>query len=248
MAASTPRSRERPVSAHVSIVPQASPRLRAVPSEITPAAASRMKRAMDVVISGALLTLTAPIWLAIAATLKASSPGPVLFRQERIGLNGQPFTMLKFRSMREGVSAEAHRLFVQGMIRPPRADVVAADGEAVYKLSSDSRTTSVGRFLRRTSLDELPQLINVVRGEMSLVGPRPPLPYEVDDYESWQHARLSVRPGMTGVWQVSDRYRLPYYEMCRLDVEYVSTWSLARDLEILLRTPAAMISRDGARR
>jgi lipopolysaccharide/colanic/teichoic acid biosynthesis glycosyltransferase len=208
-----------------------------------------MKRAMDVVISVALLTLTAPIWLAIAAAVKASSPGPVLFRQERIGLNGQPFTMLKFRSMRDGVSAEAHRSFVQGMIRPPMADAVAAaDGEAVYKLSSDARTTAVGRFLRRTSLDELPQLINVVRGEMSLVGPRPPLRYEVEDYESWQHVRLSVRPGMTGVWQVSDRYRLPYYEMCRLDVEYVSTWSLARDLEILLRTPAAMISRDGARR
>jgi lipopolysaccharide/colanic/teichoic acid biosynthesis glycosyltransferase len=247
MAATRPRSRERRVDAHVSIMPHA-PWLRALPEELTPAAASRMKRTMDLVISVALLTLTAPIWLAIAVAIKASSPGPVLFRQERIGLNGQPFTMLKFRSMRDGVSAEAHRSFVQGMIRPPSADAHAvADGKAVYKLSSDARTTPVGRFLRRTSLDELPQLINVVRGEMSLVGPRPPLRYEVDNYEPWQHARLSVRPGMTGVWQVSDRYHLPYYEMCRLDVEYVRSWSLARDLQILLRTPAAMISRDGAR-
>jgi lipopolysaccharide/colanic/teichoic acid biosynthesis glycosyltransferase len=222
------------------------PWLRSLPDELAPAAASRRKRAMDVVISGALIVVTAPIWLAIAAAIKASSAGPVLFRQERIGLNGEPFTMLKFRSMRDGVSAEVHRSFVQGMIRPPVADA-DADAKTVFKLSSDTRTTAVGRFLRRTSLDELPQLINVVRGEMSLVGPRPPLRYEVDDYEPWQHVRLAVRPGMTGVWQVSDRYRLPYYEMCRLDVEYVRTWSLARDLEILVRTPAAMISRDGAR-
>jgi lipopolysaccharide/colanic/teichoic acid biosynthesis glycosyltransferase len=235
------------VDARVSILPQ-TPWLRPVPDHTSPAAASRAKRAIDLVIAGALLALTSPIWLAIAVAIKVSSPGPILFRQERIGLNGQPFTMLKFRSMRDGVSADAHRSFVERMIRPPAADGEAAtDGETVYKLSRDARTTAVGRFLRRTSLDELPQLVNVLLGEMSLVGPRPPLRYEVEHYEPWQHERLSVRPGMTGAWQVSDRYHMPYYEMCRIDVDYVRTWRLGRDLEILLRTPAAMISRDGAR-
>jgi lipopolysaccharide/colanic/teichoic acid biosynthesis glycosyltransferase len=215
---------------------------------LSPAAASRTKRLIDILGAGALLALTAPVWIVVAALIKVSSPGPVLFRQERIGLNGRPFTMLKFRSMRNGVSVDPHHSFVRAMIRPP-ADGGASNGQGtVYKLASDARTTAVGRFLRRTSLDEVPQLINVLRGDMSLVGPRPPLRYEVEDYEPWQHERLTVRPGMTGAWQVADRYRMPYYEMCRIDIDYIRSWSVGRDASILLRTPGAMLNRDGSAR
>jgi lipopolysaccharide/colanic/teichoic acid biosynthesis glycosyltransferase len=248
MATSPTTSREAPVPvARASTITfsQWAPASRA---ELSPAAASRTKRLIDIIGAVALIAITSPVWLVVAGLIKASSRGPVLFRQERIGLNGRPFTMLKFRSMRNGVSSDPHRSFVRSMVRPP-ADGAATNGNGeVYKLASDSRTTGVGRWLRRTSLDELPQLINVVRGEMSLVGPRPPLRYEVDDYEPWQYERLTARPGMTGAWQVADRYRLPYYEMCRIDVEYINSWSIGRDLSILARTPGAMISRDGAAR
>jgi lipopolysaccharide/colanic/teichoic acid biosynthesis glycosyltransferase len=220
----------------------------ATTSERSPAAGSRIKRLIDVTGAGLLLMVTAPVWLVVAGLIKASSRGPVLFRQERIGLDGRPFTMLKFRSMRYGVSVDPHRSFVRTMVRPPAEGGATNGSGTVYKLASDSRTTSVGRWLRRTSLDEVPQLINVLRGEMSLVGPRPPLPYEVEDYEPWQFERLTVRPGMTGAWQVADRYRLPYYEMCRMDVDYIRSWSIGRDLSILAHTPAAMISRDGTAR
>jgi lipopolysaccharide/colanic/teichoic acid biosynthesis glycosyltransferase len=247
-ASSRTRSREERVpTARIStltLIPWAS----ATRAQLSPAAGSRIKRLIDVTGAGALLVIAAPVWLVVAGLIKASSPGPVLFRQQRVGLNGRPFTMLKFRSMRNGVSVDPHRSFVRTMVRPP-ADGGATNGNGtVYKLASDSRTTAVGRWLRRTSLDEVPQLINVLRGEMSLVGPRPPLPYEVEDYEPWQHERLTVRPGMTGAWQVADRYRLPYYEMCRIDVDYIHTWSVGRDLSILARTPGAMISRDGTAR
>ena len=248
MATTRTRPREAPVpTARVAAMP-ATPWSSAPQAELSPAAASRTKRLIDIVGATALLAITSPVWLVIAALIKVSSPGPVLFRQQRIGLNGRPFTMLKFRSMRNGVSVDPHRSFVRSMVRPP-ADGVETNGNGtVYKLASDSRTTAVGRWLRRTSLDEIPQLLNVLRGDMSLVGPRPPLPYEVDDYEPWQLQRLTVRPGMTGAWQVADRYRLPYYEMCRMDVEYIRSWSIGRDLSILARTPGAMISRDGSSR
>lgn len=206
------------------------------------AALSRRKRALDVGFAGALLVLTSPVWLALTVAIRKTSRGPVLFRQQRVGLNGVPFTVLKFRSMQDGAPQEAHERFVTSMISALPA-ITAPD--AIHKLQHDPRITRVGRWMRRTSLDELPQLINVLRGEMSLVGPRPPLAYEVAKYQPWQHERLSVRPGITGLWQVSGRNRLTYLEMCEIDVRYARTWSLLMDLRIILRTPWVMFFERG---
>jgi lipopolysaccharide/colanic/teichoic acid biosynthesis glycosyltransferase len=208
------------------------------------AARSRRKRALDVALAGALLVLTSPVWLALAVAIRATTPGPILFRQQRIGLNGVPFTLLKFRSMRHGAPEEVHEQFVTSMISALPA---IAPPHSIHKLQNDLRITPVGRWIRRLSLDELPQLINVLRGEMSLVGPRPPLAYEVAKYEPWQHGRLAVRPGITGLWQVSGRNRLTYFEMCEIDVRYVRGWSFSTDLRILMRTPwAVIVERGGA--
>ena len=205
---------------------------------------SRRKRALDIALAGALLVITSPVWLAIAVAIKMTTRGPVLFRQQRMGLNEVPFTLLKFRSMLFGAPETAHELFVTSMISATPA-TSAVNG--IHKLQQDARITRVGRWIRRTSLDELPQLINVLRGDMSLVGPRPPLAYEVVRYETWQHERLTVRPGITGLWQVSGRNHLSYAEMCRVDVRYVRDWSFAMDLRIILRTPWAMfVERGGA--
>jgi lipopolysaccharide/colanic/teichoic acid biosynthesis glycosyltransferase len=209
-------------------------------SEAPAAFRSRRKRVFDVTVAILLLVLTAPVWLAIAALIKLSSPGPVLFRQERAGVNGRRFTILKFRTMHDGVSEEAHRRFI---IEQIRNGATAGDGvrpERGYKLNGDARITPIGRFLRRTSIDELPQELNVLAGDMSLVGPRPALAYEIDHYEPWQMERLTVRPGLTGLWQVSGRNRLSYTEMCALDIAYVRGWTFRRDLSIALRTPWVM--------
>ena len=203
---------------------------------------SRRKRAMDVLLAAALLILTAPIWLAVAIAIAVSTQGPVLFRQQRIGLNGRPFTLLKFRTMHDGAPETAHEAFVASMITALPTTLPA---NGVHKLQEDLRVTRVGAWIRRTSLDELPQLINVLRGEMSLVGPRPPLAYEVERYETWQRERLFVRPGITGLWQVSGRNRLTYIEMCQVDVEYVRSWSFLMDLRIIVRTPWVMFVNQG---
>ena len=167
--------------------------------------------------------------------MRAGSPGPALYRQRRIGEAGQPFTMLKFRTME--VDADARRESLE----------TEHDGnETLFKLRRDPRVTRVGAVLRRYSLDELPQLVNVVRGEMSLVGPRPPLPSEVDSYESDAVRRLRVRPGMTGLWQVSGRSDLSWVDSLRLDLWYVDNWSLALDAQILLRTAGAVLRGRGA--
>lgn len=208
------------------------------------AAISRSKRVLDVALAGALLAITSPVWLVLAVAIGATTRGPVLFRQQRIGLYGVPFTVLKFRTMHHRASEEAHERFVTSMISALPA--MTSTG-AIHKLQDDLRITRVGRRIRRTSLDELPQLINVLRGEMSLVGPRPPLAYEVAKYEPWQLERLAVRPGITGLWQVSGRNRLTYFEMCEIDVRYVRGWSLWMDLRIILRTPWVMlVERGGA--
>lgn len=205
---------------------------------------SRRKRAVDIVLASTLLALTSPVWLALAVAVKATTRGPVLFRQQRVGLDGVPFTVLKFRSMHHGAPEAAHELFVALMISAPP---MATSANGIHKLQSDMRITRVGRWMRRTSLDELPQLVNVLRGEMSIVGPRPPLAYEVAKYEPWQHERLAVRPGVTGLWQVSGRNHLTYFEMCQLDVRYVRSWSLLMDLRIIVRTPWVMfVERGGA--
>jgi exopolysaccharide biosynthesis polyprenyl glycosylphosphotransferase len=183
---------------------------------------------------GALLVL-APLFGALALAVRLSSPGGVFYRQERIGLNGEPFTMLKFRSMVSGADQQ-----VAGL-----SDGNDADG-LLFKMRSDPRVTPVGRWLRRLSLDELPQLVNVLTGTMSLVGPRPPLPQEVARYDSSVSRRLLVKPGLTGLWQISGRSDLPWEEAVRLDLRYVENWSLALDLQILWKTARAVATASGA--
>jgi len=168
----------------------------------------------------------------------------VLFRQERVGMDGKPFELLKFRSMTAGASDQVHRDFMSDMLSAQAP--AKAGSRRFFKLADDQRITKFGRLLRRFSLDELPQLLNVMRGEMSLVGPRPALAYEVDLYEQWQCRRLDVLPGMTGLWQVSGRSRLSPADMLRLDVHYAETWSLFTDMLIILKTVPAIL-RDDAR-
>jgi exopolysaccharide biosynthesis polyprenyl glycosylphosphotransferase len=207
-----------------------------------------MKRMMDILGSLVALILLSPIILAVAAAIKATSRGPIFFRQRRIGQNGNPFVFLKFRSMYVNNDAAAHKAFVQQLIAG-KADRQPADGNgpAVYKLTKDPRITRVGNFLRRTSLDELPQFVNVLKGEMSLVGPRPPVPYEVEAYDIWHRRRLlEARPGITGLWQISGRSRVTFDEMVRLDLRYARSWSLWMDIKILLRTPGAVLLGEGA--
>ncbi|MDP8924735.1 MAG: exopolysaccharide biosynthesis polyprenyl glycosylphosphotransferase, partial [Chloroflexota bacterium] len=196
---------------------------------------SWLKRALDLALGGLGLVLLAPLFLLVALAIRLDSPGPVFYRQRRVGKDGHPFWMLKFRSMHR----DADRLVAQ------LADRNEASGP-LFKIRHDPRVTRVGRVLRRASLDELPQLVNVLKGEMSLVGPRPGLPSEVERYEDWQHGRLRARPGITGLWQVSGRSEVPFHDMVRLDLHYVRHWSLGLDLEILLRTIPAVLSNRGA--
>jgi lipopolysaccharide/colanic/teichoic acid biosynthesis glycosyltransferase len=206
------------------------------------------KRMMDILGSVLALALAAPVFLIIAIAIKATSRGPVFFRQRRVGQNGNPFVFLKFRSMYLNNDAAVHKEYVQRLIAG-KADKQPSNGngQAVYKLTKDSRITGVGSFLRKTSLDELPQFINVLIGEMSLVGPRPPVPYEVEAYDIWHRRRLlEARPGITGLWQVSGRSRVTFDEMVRLDLHYARTWSPWMDIKILLRTPGAVMLGAGA--
>jgi len=171
----------------------------------------------------------------------------VLFRQERVGTGGRRFRVWKFRTMRNGAPDDAHRELIRKMFNGQEAEAGDGNGNGkpVYKLVNDARVTRVGRWLRRTSLDELPQLVNVLCGDMSLVGPRPPLPYETDAYDHWQFDRLKVLPGITGLWQVSGRNLLTYRQMCELDLEYVRRWSLWLDLKILVKTIPAVVFNSG---
>ncbi|WP_324276033.1 exopolysaccharide biosynthesis polyprenyl glycosylphosphotransferase [Blastococcus brunescens] len=194
-----------------------------------------VKSGMDRVVAGAALFVLSPVLTGIALAVRFGSAGPVLYRQERVGLNGQPFTMLKFRSMVVDADRQVDEL----------RDANISDGP-LFKMREDPRVTSVGRWLRRLSLDELPQLINVLGGSMSLVGPRPPLPVEVARYDSSVSRRLLVKPGLTGLWQVSGRSDLPWEEAVRLDLRYVENWSLATDLLIMGKTARAVLSKSGA--
>ncbi len=205
-----------------------------------------LKRALDIAGGGLLLILTAPILLLVAALVKLTSRGPIFFEQERVGLMAKPFTMLKFRTMLVNNNPALHRQFVSEFIKSGSHAVRGLD-PAPFKIKNDPRTTSIGRFLRRTSLDELPQLWNVLRGDMSLVGPRPPLRYELEQYRSWHWRRvLEAKPGMTGLWQVKGRSRTTFDEMVRLDLQYARTRSLWLDVKILLETPRAVITGKGA--
>jgi lipopolysaccharide/colanic/teichoic acid biosynthesis glycosyltransferase len=207
-----------------------------------------LKRVLDVVGSVIGLVLFSPLFLAIAVAIKSSSPGPVFFRQRRIGQHGVPFTFLKFRSMHASNDPQPHRDFVTGFIAGHTpASAGNANGRVVYKITRDPRVTRVGRLLRKTSFDELPQLLNVLKGEMSLVGPRPPIPYELEAYQTWHRRRfLEAQPGITGLWQVSGWTRLRFDDMVRLDLRYAEHWSIWLDVKILLRTPRVVLSGEGA--
>ncbi len=240
----------------------------------------RTKRLMDLVLAAILLVLLSPLFALIALAIRLDSPGPIFFKQTRVGQNrrgadrrrtshtspwgqperrlsfdrrqqdllARPFTFFKFRTMYDQSDPEIHRRYVQGLIRnhlsgPPNP---GGSADAVFKLTQDARVTRVGRLLRRTSLDELPQLINVLKSDMSLVGPRPALPYEVTEYAEWHKARLRVTPGLTGWWQVQGRSRVPFDEMVQMDIYYAQNRSLLLDLKILLLTPWAVLSGQGA--
>jgi lipopolysaccharide/colanic/teichoic acid biosynthesis glycosyltransferase len=202
------------------------------------------KRALDVVGSTVLLLTLLPLIALVSALVKLTSKGPVFFPQERVGAGGRTFTMLKFRTMRADADQRIHQQYVEDFIRSSSA---ARTGEQIFKIVNDPRVTPVGHFLRRSSLDELPQFLNVLKGEMSLVGPRPPLPYEVAQYKSWHKRRvLEAKPGITGPWQVNGRSRTTFEEMVRLDLRYARRHSVWTDLKIIIRTPKAMISGKGA--
>lgn len=209
---------------------------------------SRIKRMMDVFGSALALLICAPVFLTIAAAIKASSKGPVFFKQQRVGQHGKRFTFLKFRSMYIGSDSSVHQEYVTKLIAG-QAELKPSNGngDGVYKLTNDERVTRVGAILRRTSLDELPQLLNVLKGDMSLVGPRPAIPYEVAAYQTWHRRRvLEVKPGITGLWQVNGRSRVKFDEMVRLDLRYAKSWSPWLDLKILMRTPRAVVMGEGA--
>ena len=207
-----------------------------------------IKRVMDSVGSSAALVILSPLYLLLAALIKLTSKGPVLFRQERVGQYGVPFTFLKFRSMQICTDATIHKEYVRNFIAGKAGNTVPNGNEkGVYKITNDPRVTWIGKIMRRTSLDELPQFWNVLRGEMSLVGPRPPIPYEIEAYEIWHRRRvLESKPGITGLWQVHGRSKTTFDEMVRLDLRYSRTWSPMLDLKILLQTPRAVFSGDGA--
>lgn len=207
-----------------------------------------IKRIMDIVGSALALLLFFPILLAIAVAIKLTSKGPVFFRQKRVGQYGEQFVFLKFRSMKVNNDASVHKAYVKQLIAGnAQSHSGNGNGNGVYKLTKDTRITRIGGFLRRSSLDELPQFINVLRGEMSLVGPRPAIAYEVEAYDIWHRRRvLEAKPGITGLWQVNGRSRIKFDDMVRLDLRYAKTWSPWMDLKILLRTPVAVVFGDGA--
>jgi lipopolysaccharide/colanic/teichoic acid biosynthesis glycosyltransferase len=191
--------------------------------------------------------LLSPLLCVIAALIKMTSKGPILFKQQRLGQYGVRFTFLKFRSMHFQNDAKIHRDYVRQLISAKENDRQMDDSEAVYKIKDDPRVTRFGKFLRKTSLDELPQFINVLTGEMSLVGPRPPIPYEVEAYEIWHRRRfLEIKPGITGLWQVEGRSRVKFDDMVRLDIKYAKIWSPWLDIKILMRTPRAVFRGVGA--
>jgi exopolysaccharide biosynthesis polyprenyl glycosylphosphotransferase len=207
-----------------------------------------LKRIVDVAGSSLALLVLAPLLGLIALLIKLTSKGPVFFRQERVGDRGRIFQCFKFRSMHAVNDPSIHKEYVRRLISGRRTSK-SGPGEAgaVYKIKHDPRVTPFGRFLRRTSLDELPQFWNVLKGEMSLVGPRPAIPYEIESYDLWHRRRvLDVKPGITGLWQVCGRSRTTFDEMVRLDLRYAGSWSIWLDLKILLRTPRAVLSGEGA--
>ncbi len=210
-------------------------------------AENALKRVLDIVGAAVGLVLLSPILLFIALLVKATSRGPILFKQERVGYQGKSFTFLKFRTMYNNCENRIHQEYVKRLIHGKKEEINNGSADVpLYKIKNDPRITPVGRFLRKTSLDELPQLWNVFVGEMSLVGPRPPIPYEVEEYQKWHYRRfMEVKPGVTGLWQVSGRNKTSFDEMVRLDLSYARQWSLALDIKILLKTIKVVLLPDG---
>jgi lipopolysaccharide/colanic/teichoic acid biosynthesis glycosyltransferase len=207
-----------------------------------------VKRVMDVIGAAVALILLSPVFLLLAVVVKLTSKGPVFFRQQRVGRYGVPFEFLKFRSMHVSTDAAIHQEFVKKFIA---GKVVPAESSSetrvTYKITHDPRVSWIGKIMRRTSLDEIPQFWNVLQGQMSLVGPRPPIPYEIEAYDIWHRRRLlESRPGITGLWQVHGRSKTTFDEMVRLDLRYSRMWSPMLDVKILLQTPRAVLSGDGA--
>jgi exopolysaccharide biosynthesis polyprenyl glycosylphosphotransferase len=224
-------------------------RLGIAPTRLTPRLV--VKYALDGVLSALFLVLCAPLFLIISVAIKVTSPGPVFFVQKRVGKDGRIFDFFKFRTMRHNSDDSAHREFsrefIQGGGNGHNGNGNGnGNGSKVYKLTRDPRVTAIGAFLRRTSLDELPQLFNVLRGDMSLVGPRPPVLYELEHYQDWHKRRLSVRPGLTGLWQVSGRSSVPFDEMVLLDLYYIEHWSMWMDVRIMAKTLPVMLTGSGA--
>jgi exopolysaccharide biosynthesis polyprenyl glycosylphosphotransferase len=205
-----------------------------------------VKRGVDLMLGTLVLVLVSPLLALAAAAILLTSGRPILYRQTRVGLHGRQFKMLKFRTMRPETSDDVHREFVRKWISSgPDAVRHHGNGSPVFKLAEDDRITTIGRWLRRFSIDEFPQLINVIRGDMSLIGPRPALPYEVEQYEPRHRRRLEALPGVTGLWQVSGRNHLSFDDMVRLDVQYLENWSLATDLKILALTMPEVVRGGG---
>jgi lipopolysaccharide/colanic/teichoic acid biosynthesis glycosyltransferase len=204
------------------------------------------RRCLDLVAASVLILLFLPVMIAIAVAVRLDSRGPAMFRQRRVGYREREFTVYKFRSMRLDADEERHRQYISAMIGTADAQPVDdTGGETLYKLAVDDRITPVGRRIRSWSVDELPQLFNVVLGDMSLVGPRPAIPYEVESYPAWYSKRFAVKPGLTGLWQVSGRNQRTYEEMVSLDIDYAENRSFLGDLAILAKTPKAVLGRKG---
>jgi lipopolysaccharide/colanic/teichoic acid biosynthesis glycosyltransferase len=230
------------MSVQVKVAPHASELAPHVAAHPAPTRAVDVaRRVLDVGLALLMLLVLAPVLLLVAVAIRVDTRGPVLFRQRRLGRGMREFTVLKFRSMKASADSKRHRDYVTSLISGEGSN----EQGGLYKLAVDDRITAVGRFLRKTSLDELPQLWNVVRGEMSLVGPRPVIAYEVEEYPDWYLGRFAVRPGLTGLWQVSGRNERTYEEMVRLDLEYAERRTLGMDLLILLKTVWVVLRRKG---
>ncbi len=208
------------------------------------------KRLLDIIGSLCAIVLLAPVFFLVAVLIKINSPGNVLFRQERVGLHGKKFMFLKFRSMYVNNDPTIHKEFVRKLIQGGKTGPISESGTdkiRSFKITDDPRITPIGRFIRKTSIDELPQFFNVLKGDMSLVGPRPPIPYECDDYDIWHRSRvLDMKPGITGLWQVDGRSTTSFDEMVRMDIKYMREWSLLLDLKILFKTPLVVLTCKGA--
>jgi lipopolysaccharide/colanic/teichoic acid biosynthesis glycosyltransferase len=203
-------------------------------------AAHAAKRVLDIIGSSILMLFLSPLFIIIPLLIKLTSKGPVFFTQTRIGLGGRPFKFIKFRSMYVGNDPSVHRDFVKNLILGEQGGC-CTESKTVYKIKNDSRVTPLGKFLRKSSLDELPQFFNVLSGDMSLVGPRPPIPYEMENYHSWHKRRvLEIKPGITGFWQVAGRSTTTFDTMVRMDLQYIMRWSLWWDIKLIIRTPLAV--------